>query len=336
MAQVKRAAIIRDEYFQRNFDNSDYLKHKSRQSRDDIRKFRSASHMQTTTNLEKSSDIEDDETLIRETQAALKSLSGNWHENRGNFYQTNELNRNFHYANSFQEKYQHVPSTMAIGKVSDNRLFPSYGSQTFDSTSIDSIANKKNDVIDGGGVARKFNDSIYNSPYSRMYSTYGQMQYQQPPMVASVPDYPPIDEMQQHYTPLDISPGICESAADQKLIKAEEEATDSADSKQYTMLEPAGVDSKAASVMQDVVREGTHTVSAVGNLKNSPSTANQSPIVDRNVECHLTTTNHVEKGKKLGLDLPQIKTNKCVRCAHVCELVIVSVSYVEIEIAISR
>lgn len=80
----------------------------------------------------------------------------------------------------------------------------------------------------------------------------------------------------------------------------------SPDSKQYTILQPAGAGSRAATVMEDIAREGVLSVSAVSSSSNSSSAGVTSSIasVERSSSTPSTAVN-VEKVTTLGSEVPR-------------------------------
>lgn len=142
--------------------------------------------------------------------------------------------------------------------------------------------------------------SVCEPSYHRMYSPYARTSYQQSYAT---------DEL--HYSASNIS----ESLEEPKFAKNDDEVNGSPDPKHYTILEPAGVDSKAASVLQDVARDGSQPIgggsaaAAAGALSaKSPAMSGESSI---NKSLFPFTHGHIDKGEcALGRlicvrDLPQ-------------------------------
>lgn len=150
---------------------------------------------------------------------------------------------------------------------------------------------------------RKMNESIFGGGMyatHRMVPAFAQNSAFRPPAdtkrvpsVANGYQQPTIDPVNyMNYAPSsDLA--VCNNGDKEKYSKVmdtvkDDETTsakslDSSDSKQYTTLQPAGVDSKAASVMQDIAREGVLSVAAVSST-SSPGlsgSANAQAIVDK-------------------------------------------------------
>uniref|UniRef100_T1H1C4 Uncharacterized protein n=1 Tax=Megaselia scalaris TaxID=36166 RepID=T1H1C4_MEGSC len=73
-----------------------------------------------------SDDQPDDETLIRETQAALKSLSGSWSDTRSSLYRLNDQDENPQFQNLFEEqKHQKYDnrSLLSLKRDSDSFMY---------------------------------------------------------------------------------------------------------------------------------------------------------------------------------------------------------------------
>lgn len=152
--------------------------------------------------------------------------------------------------------------------------------------------------------------SVCETSYHRMYSPYARTSYQQPPT------YPTDEHL--HYSTSNISETLEEQ---QKFIKTDEEVNDSSDSKHYTILEPAGIDSKAASVLQDVARDGPQTTAAAASGGSNVSVmASKSPGVNvgessMNKSLYPFTHGNIDKGecalnRLIHIhDLPQIQLN---------------------------
>lgn len=314
-------------------------------------------------NRRQNSEDQDDDALIRETQAALKSLSGSWPDERPSIYKTNETDENPSFQNLFDEKCNHRKMSPTISTVPTNP-YANYGSenmlgaealrdgfpfreyngkfkpsvqkvmqqtkyrsmdaarnvyQTHDFNElVDDSSNEQTTQIEmPNGLAngmlkeepgynqnglRKMNEGAYaGGMYAthRMMPAFAQNSAFRPPAdtkraPSAAGGYQPSTIESVNYMNYAATPdlALCNSADKEKYSKVigvakDDETTsakslDSPDSKQYTILQPAGVDSKAASVMQDIAREGVLSVAAVSST-SSPGTQTKSPAYDRAV-----------------------------------------------------
>lgn len=159
----------------------------------------------------------DDETLIRETQAALKNLSGNGSETRSTLYKSNDN----------EEDY---PNLFDVSKES----YQDYE------------------------ISSNYNEMMHKLSNKRI-SGFDPIQHQQKMMSSA---FKPISEGKKGdyrgYEATNDMPCFESNLVYHKPI-------DSPDSKQYTTLQPAGIGSRAASVLKDIVRDGVLSVSAVGS-----------------------------------------------------------------------
>ncbi|XP_055844060.1 uncharacterized protein DDB_G0283357 isoform X3 [Episyrphus balteatus] len=314
-------------------------------------------------------DDQDDETLIRETQAALKSLSGSWPDARNNLYRLNDQDENPPFQNLFEEhklngssplqKYAKYDSKslMCIRRESDNFLyFPrqkendqarlnsqyktlTSPSSTSSTSSVEYGTESKSDLIGTDMDSRKKipfsqasafkppNDikrnGIMSSAYGipSMATPYGNesssafLSYQPHATTEAV-----VHHHHPHHLPHQLPPpSVAELNAgsddpsnkviNTKSLKDNEDdvqnskhhllhhqqhqqlqqqqhnnhlqqqqqqqqhpqTMETPDTKHYTILQPAGVGSRAASVMQDIAREGVVTVSAVSSSSSNPN-----------------------------------------------------------------
>lgn len=332
-------------------------------------------------------DDQDDETLIRETQAALKSLSGSWPDSRGSLYKINDQDENPPFQNLFEEKHHDLklsPSASSghhhqisvdgsgsgsgvmidsqcnikdvitlrecNGKIIKNDLkmlqkfrkdkdefkidplrlassqhyqSPDFNELVDDSSNdleIDMSENGdkdnqhyiklKKDILRRNRELHHKDDMYLNFPQSQNKVPFSQTSAFKPPTdirkngtiglvgpyaaEATFVGYPeePQSSMDQSI-PIPIP--IPTYQVEEKLpikIKVEEstKSVGSPDSKQYTILQPAGVGSRAASVMQDIAREGVVSVSAVSS-SSSPGIG----IVSSSTMAHIADKIHYDR-----------------------------------------
>jgi hypothetical protein len=245
---------------------------------------------------------QDDENLIRETQAALKSLSGGLANARNYGHKLNEQYENVCFQNLFDSNRcikSHDPSTLVDGQynfesvrikkenVDDIASSPEQCSafnkhQYKTSLDFNELVNDSSNEDDGHCVKKSLKRK---SPFSQQsafkpisvdckkgsfsnYSAYGSQ-----PHAAS--NYQSSANFYNHQQ---------QQAASAAPLKDESfsKSMDSPDSKQYTILQPAGIGSRAASVMKDIAREGVVSVSAVSSTS--------SPGLDQNKVTSTTTT----------------------------------------------
>lgn len=361
MAQIERSSIVD---YNMKYDDAENVKRRKRFRDDDEktflsqrkRNFVSPYHAPTSTTIRyrrPNGDDQDDDALIRETQAALKSLSGSWPDERP----LNESEENPTFHDLFEEKSNYrkfvlspmtsmppppppPPNSHMIYSSNEvngsaevlrdgfpfreyNGKFKSINQKTHQSkcpttrstlyaahdftdlvddssneqatqSEMANVVNVKNEESDG---LRKMNESAYNGQMYRMMPTFAEnsafrpptdikrgpmpsssSSYQQQPQQPLLPQQPPMDSMNfLNYTP---TTGLNkENYSKRNGMAKDDESTNgksgnSPDSKQYTTLQPAGVDSKAASVMQGIAREGVLSVAAVSSTS--------SPAVQRN------------------------------------------------------
>jgi len=271
---------------------------------------------------------QDDETLIRETQAALKSLSGSWPDSRGNLYRLQEQDENPPpFQNLFEEKQKyeaignpsHAIQAQASSPNPNSTLFSRFHRQKENDQARLNAASGAGGVVhlEAQGRGKKTPDEDQDPELEDTSSSAsGQGVYTQ----AASAFKPPIDIIKRnyvaaahaHYSAYNAA-AAAESAAGlayygyaaaaaasqqqqqqqqqhqqqqhQQLSTAFDIASQlgekqrpkepMADGKQYTILQPAGIGSRAASVMQDIAsREG---VVGVPLVATPPSTAAGSP-----------------------------------------------------------
>lgn len=318
--------------------------------------------------LRQSSDEQDDETLIRETQAALKSLSGNWPG--GSLYKHEINDENPTFQNLFEEQKNNAARKMSPtistttaataadpfynghydGGGKDDYIFRDYhqsgGGSNKARSDLKSLQkfrridkddrhskDKGSHVIvsnyqphdftelvddssselhtDGGGDPSK-DDSGMHRPvaYSNSYmmaksnDTYVAYPRSTAPFSQSSAFKPLTDSRrgyggQHHDGVYGYGPppqhDMDETDKLRMQIKEEDSTTksmDSPDSKHYTILQPAGVDSKAASVLQDIAREGVVSVAAVSST-SSPGCVTSTTPNDHNNNINNINSNKV-------------------------------------------
>lgn len=349
------------------------------------------------------SEDQDDDALIRETQAALKSLSGSWPDDRTSIYKSNESDENPSFQNLFEEKCNHRKVSPTTSTTPSNP-YANYGSeniggaealrdglpfreyngkfkptvqkmmqqtkyramdasrnvyQTHDFNElVDDSSNDQTTPIEmANGLAngmlkeepgynqngmRKMNESVYGGGmYRMMPPAFAQNSAFRPladakravPSAVSGYQQSAIDSV--NYMNYAATPdlGACNNADKDKYSKPndaikDEESTsgkslDSPDSKHYTILQPAGVDSKAASAIEDIAREGVLSVAAVSSTSspalsgssNTQASVDKSPPYDRVVAPFSPASS--AKGTYRMHDLTQLLTFAFATNAHV-------------------
>ncbi|TMW41041.1 hypothetical protein DOY81_013879 [Sarcophaga bullata] len=265
------------------------VKRKKRCSRDD------------DANNNNNNNIKQEEKLClpqkKQTQAALKSLSGSWPEARNNPYRLPDQDENPPaFQNLFEEKQKQKENDQArlntqedlISREDHKKSAFSPGSAFKPPLDI-----KRNGVI---GYGAHTNGSHYATAYATPESTTGYMSFAPPPpppnnLQPPPPPPPPSSHHQQQQTLSHNTASLLatRSPYDDKsaleTLKSEHEATvghknhtlhPDPDDKHYTTLQPAGVGSRAASVMQDINRDQSHVLSSSSETQVS-STANLIP-----------------------------------------------------------
>lgn len=261
---------------------------------------------------------QDDEALIRETQAALKSLSGSWSETNAPVHRkTAETDECTAFPNLFDEKSnvrkmqmvdslatemfhstKTTPSMYAIESKSKSSQMKDvkYESYDFDelacNNDVDDVNketkfdNKKSSSLNGAASQTNQMTTLF-SPQNSAFRP-PSFDNKKNPFIPTMPPY-----STYHYNadansgyssyPMEVNSSMTNLAerefAFQKAAgKEEDEPNPLCDSKQYTTLQPAGVGSKAASVMQEIVREGVISVSAVSNSNNHNNSSTASNV----------------------------------------------------------
>lgn len=254
---------------------------------------------------------QDDETLIRETQAALKSLSGSWPEARNNPYRLTEQDENPPpFQNLFEEKQkyeqyskltQDETSTYSSldllrfhrqkendqARLNSQDEAPAYEDRKKSAFSQASAFKPPLDVKRNGviGYNSHVNSSHYATSYGTVDSSTGYLSYPPPPPLPSLPavssTHSSLPNTHSHTansllatrSPYEdgLKAETLKTESDSSSLKAPE------DDKHYTTLQPAGVGSRAASVMQDINRETSSSVSISAADSQVSSTANLIP-----------------------------------------------------------
>lgn len=296
------------------------------------------------------SDDQDDETLIRETQAALKSLSGSFPDSRGSLFKINDQDESPAFQNLFEVKNNArkmsptISTANSLSFVESNdysyrehknrndlrnyqkhrrdeyaassksrldgiKCHSQYQSHDFNELMDESSGELSADMANGvhkddgsyvvkssSGEDKCKNNELYVNYPGHRGAQFSQNSAFRPPMdnkranIIGLPMANPYLHSESGYGPYapDMS-GVMAGNDDKDVkmhIKDEElsKSADSPDSKHYTILQPAGVGSKAASVMQDIAREGVVSVAAVSSSSSpelSSTTAMDKTAYDR-------------------------------------------------------
>lgn len=235
---------------------------------------------------------EDNEALIRETQAALKSLSGSWPDSKSSYSRDPDESPDFE--NLFEEKKSKMSpvASSASSSASDacslkdvitlrkgdaKRYDPPDFNELVDDSSDaleidmseqadDDKVSKRRSVADRDGVIGRHHQSLYAS-YAQRAS--GASAFKPPADSKRIlTAFPPETAFEEDKScvpgPMPLQPAKLEP--DDMLPKTSVPSVASPGaSKQYTILQPAGVGSRAASAIQDVAREGVVSVAAVSS-----------------------------------------------------------------------
>lgn len=292
----------------------------------------------------KQNEDQDDETLIRETQAALKSLSGSWPDSRGSLYKLNDQDENPSFQNLFEEKSHHdskmSPSSSSVssngpphidsqcnlkdvitlrdcngknikidsrnaqkiksehhrgGDKTNDQSISQYHPPDFNELVDDSSSDLQIDIDDKDGQNKLKRDLklkllTRDDSYPNYPKQFSQVSAFKPPneirknglnvMPGPIGSYSveptyigyPAESQTTIGDPSVIPIPTYSSVENKTAIKIKVEeagkSIGSPDSKQYTILQPAGIGSRAASVMQDIAREGVVSVSAVSSTSS--------------------------------------------------------------------
>ncbi|XP_046803154.1 probable serine/threonine-protein kinase tsuA isoform X2 [Lucilia cuprina] len=246
-----------------------------------------------------SNEDQDDETLIRETQAALKSLSGSWPEARNNPYRLTEQDENPpQFQNLFEEKQKYENyskySTDETSAYSSLDLLRFHRQKENDQARLNTQEEKKSafsqssafkppmDIKRNGviGYNSHVNSSHYPNSYATAESTSGYLNYP-PPSLPPPPSSTTHNTLSHTTASLLASRSPYEDKSTLETLKTENDTTIShktlEDDKHYTTLQPAGVGSRAASVMQDINRDTSVSLSVTSAESQVSSTANIIP-----------------------------------------------------------
>ncbi|XP_037942986.1 uncharacterized protein LOC119675838 [Teleopsis dalmanni] len=241
-------------------------------------------------------DDQDDETLIRETQAALKSLSGSWPEARNNPYRLQDQDENPPpFQNLFEDKQKQKENDQArINAQQQEQTIDDIKKSTFSQSSAfkPPADIKRNGIVSYPGAPPPFpHYSNYNNNAETTTNSNTYLNYHQQHNITDssvLPMQPPRAPPALPPTSFDIT---SQTAVDAKhdtkaAVDLLKEGTNNAankthdDTKQYTILQPAGVGSRAATVMQDIAREGVVTLPAVNSNGSAvPSSATGGNLV---------------------------------------------------------
>lgn len=197
-------------------------------------------------------DDQDNEMLIRETQAALKSLSGNVCDTRSTLYKINDQDEDFPNLFDAKNSYQ----DFEISSNYNEKLIHS-AIKTENNNIYERITNNKKENLE---------------PLSKDVFAY--VQRTNISAFKPVLDYKKIDF--ESYVNGTSYNGNESHVSENQYFKH----MDSPDSKEYTILQPAGASSRAASVMKDIARDGVVSVSAVSSTTSSTSDVVSSTTIN--------------------------------------------------------
>uniref|UniRef100_A0A336L1V3 CSON003543 protein n=1 Tax=Culicoides sonorensis TaxID=179676 RepID=A0A336L1V3_CULSO len=227
-------------------------------------------------------DNNDEEILIRETQAALKSLSGNLSETRSTLCKANSNDGDFSIFFDLKESYQDYEINL-------------HGADNFYSTTGRLLNTQSQEKLN---CIRNNMESLNNSYY--FYHKVNSSAFK------------PIKESKK----IDFKNLTKESSKETLCHQNSEEnhtyqPMDSPDTKQYTVLQPAGRESRAASVLKDIARDGILSVSAV--LSNNNNSNN---------DVSSTTTNNIleDRDRYQNKEVNKCPTPNCTGQGHITGL----------------
>lgn len=269
-------------------------------------------------------EVPDEEILIRETQAALKSLSGSWCESNTIISETIETDESPTFPNLFEEKngsrkmspatalplnsnydlssYRHHYSHMngrPISVIQSKKLRPNeekFQSHDFNELVDDGTDDDHHQHNNKMSKSEKISDSVtyeMNSDY-RMPSTSFSVQSSafRPPLSDGNKKSNSFASMPlSAYQYTDPNGGYYEKPF------AKEDEMNAHDSKEYTTLQPAGIGSKAATVIQDIARDGVASVSVVSNSTAQNPTSTHSNAERTFIERPAFSPGSTNKGK---------------------------------------
>lgn len=249
---------------------------------------------------------QDEETLIRETQAALKSLSGSWSESN-TISETIETDESPTFPNLFEEKNGSrkmspatAPPLNSNYDLSSYRDLYSHNNNNGKPKSV--IQSKKPRPNDEKFQSHDFNELLVDDGTDDHHQHSNKMSksekndsvayemnsgYRMPSTPFSIQSSafrPPLfDGIKKSNTtgsmPLSVYQYTDPNGGYYEKPFAKDDEMNAHDSKEYTTLQPAGIGSKAASVIQDIARDGVALVSVVSN-----STARNPPTTHSNTE----------------------------------------------------
>ncbi|KAK9512969.1 hypothetical protein O3M35_001268 [Rhynocoris fuscipes] len=267
---------------------------------------------------------QDDETLIRETEAALKSLSGSWPA-RENIYREQDDSPAFE--NLFEEKKKSLSGSdggcclkdvitlrgpqeeeshqdeepkleekkakegnelenllkienecaslqSQVGKVKQEK-FSRY-EPDFNELVDDSSNELEIDMSDPGqedDEKKEANKKKKDDKEDKKFipSAFKPIAEQKEKMMELLGPYPAGATFVGYPGAMPSATEAQQARVEEKKIKEEPEAVQGVSSKHYTILQPAGAGSRAASAIQDVAREGVVSVAAVSSSMSPPS-----------------------------------------------------------------
>lgn len=285
------------------------------------KRFLNLNNNHNNNNRQKLEEEQDEETLIRETQAALKSLSGSWSESI-TISDPIETDESPTFPNLFEEKNgskQMSPATAP--PLNSNYDLSSYrdlySHNNGKSKSV--IQSKKPRPNEGKFQSHDFNELVHdgtddhqhnnklsksgeksdsvtyetNSDY-RLPSTSFSVQSSafRPPLFDGIKKPNSFASMPlSAYQYTDPNGGYYEKPF------AKDDEMNVHDSKEYTTLQPAGIGSKAASVIQDIARDGVASVSVVSNSTARNPTSTHSNTERTFIERPAFSPGSTNKGK---------------------------------------
>ncbi|XP_055303687.1 uncharacterized protein LOC129569161 isoform X2 [Sitodiplosis mosellana] len=252
---------------------------------------------------------QDDETLIRETQAALKSLSGSWSETNNSHRTLTE--ESSVYPNLFDERNgtKIIMSPITTTPYSSNDSLSNRDYYCLNGKPK-SVAHSKKPRLSEGKF--DFSELVGGDPIDKLQSTSDKGEYENSGEYRSVQTYsqnsafhPPSSSSSSSmfeskksnsfgsmshsayhyaessgystYSSLDMNASSNSSPERERPFGkpfAKDDDMSAADYKEYTTLQPAGIGSKAASVIQDVSREGGVASVVVMNSMSNASVQN--------------------------------------------------------------
>lgn len=266
---------------------------------------------------------QDEETLIRETQAALKSLSGSWCESN-TISETIETNESPTFPNLFEEKNGSrkmspatAPPLNSNYDLSSYRDLYSHNNNGKPKSVIQSKKSRPNEekfqshdfnelLVDDGTNVHQHNDKMTKSEKSDSVTYEMNSDYRMPSTTFSVQSSafrPPLYDGIKKPNSFASMPLSAYQYTDPngggyyEKPFAKDEEMNVHDSKEYTTLQPAGVGSKAASVIQDIAREGVASVSVVSNSTARNPTSTHSNAERTFIERPAFSPGSTNKGK---------------------------------------